>query len=616
MSVTLIPPAPPAPKAGPRATRLQRLRYRLQVARREPTAWIGLVLTLVFLYLVLAPIISIVVDALRVHVGDESHAHQQAGEWTSYYLWRVFRSPVNTLLFFKPLLNTLTVAVGVTLFAFVVGGSMAWLLTRTNMPGRKWLATALVVPYMLPSWTFAMAWLTLFKNRKAGGTLGFLEAAGISPPDWLAYGRLPIIVALGLHYSPFVLLLFGNALRRFDSQLEDSARMLGGSKRVIARRIVLPLMLPSLGSATLLIFAKCLGTFGTPYLLGLPVNFDLLSTSLYQNLHTGQNGVASAIAIVIVIMGIALVLGDSRLMKEQKRFVTVGGKGAMNRLTNLRRWRWPVFGVASGVFATSVVMPVLVLILSTVMIKPGDFSLNNFTLQYWIGAHLDSVGFPHGILRGPELWSAAWNSVRVVGIASVICGFLGLLIGYVVVRAGGSRISGFLRQASFLPYLVPGIAFAAAYLSLFAVRRGPIPPLYGTFALLIIVLVVTHLPYSSRSGIAAMMQLGREPEEAAQVCGAGWLTRVRRIVLPIQKGPLAVGVVLPFISGLEELSVVIILTTAGTNLLTTLSISLSEYSYTQLANATVLIIAAVAFGATYLVQKVTGSSLASGLEGA
>src|SRR5207237_949895 len=139
---------------------------------------------------------------------------------------------------------------------------------------------------------------------------------------------------------------------------------------------------------------------------------------------------------------------------------------------------------------------------------------------------------------------------------------LGLLVGYVVVRLQGSRLSFFLRQASFLPYLVPGIAFAAAYLSLFAVRRGPIPPLYGTMALVVLVLAVAYLPFASRAGIAAMMQLGREPEEAAQVCGARWLPRIVRIVLPIQKGALIIGIILPFIAGLKELSMVILLAAA------------------------------------------------------
>lgn len=600
--------APPPPR------KRRRLLYRLRVLRHDPTAALGLILVVVLAYLVVAPLVAVLSDAFRVQYGDDVHAGQQPGEWTGYYLWRVFRSQVSGLLFWEPLLNTLVVSLGTVVFALVVGGGMAWLVTRTNVPGRAWLAGALVVPYMLPSWTFSLAWLTLFKNERAGGQLGVLQAQGVRTPDWLAYGPLPIVVCLGLHYYPFVFLLVGNALRRIDAQLEDSARILGAPRRVVIRRIVAPLMLPALSSAVLLVVGRVLGTFGTPYVLGLPTDYRVLSTGLYQSIRDRSTGVASVLAAVIVIIGVLIVFSDARLLREHRRFVTVGGKGAMDRLSDLRRSRWPAFGLAMAAFVVSVLVPVLTLLLSSVTRTPMD--LSTLTLSYWFAEELPgAVGFPHGVFRGSELWTAAWNSLRIVGLAAVICAVAGLLIGYVVVRGTAPRVAGFLRQVSFLPYLIPGIAFAAASLSLFAVARGPVPALYGTTFLLILVMAVTHLPYSSRSGIAAMTQLGREPEEAAQVAGASWWQRMRRIIFPIQKGALVTGIVLPFISGLKELSIVIMLTTTGTQLLTTLSIGLVDYGYTQLANAVVLVIALVSFTMTYLTQRLTKSSLAAGLGG-
>ncbi|WP_037857782.1 ABC transporter permease [Streptomyces sp. NRRL S-340] len=618
MAAATRPPvtAPPDPGHSPAGTRLSRLRYRLSVLRHEPTHVLGVLLIAALVYLVLAPLIAVLSDSAQVQHGDEGQAFQAPGSTTGYYFWRVFRSPVARLLFWQPLLHTVVVSLGVTVVAVLLGGSTAWLLTRTDVTGRKWLSTALVVPYMLPSWTFALAWLALFKNDSSGGQIGILESWGVHTPDWLAYGQVPIIICLGLHYYPFVLLLFGNALRRIDSQLEDSARILGAGRGTIAARITLPLMLPSLSSSVLLVFGRILGTFGTPYILGLPVNYDLLSTSLFRSVNSHQRGVTAVLTAVIVVIGVLVILVDTRLAREQKRFITVGGKGAMDRLARLGRWRLPALGVALAVFTAGVVVPVATLALSTVTKTPGVFHADNFTLKYWVGAHLAGApGFPHGVLRGTELYSAAWNSLRIVGLAALICGVAGLLIGYVVVRAGGSRIGSLLRQISFLPYMVPGIAFAAAFLSLFAVRRGPVPALYGSISLLVIVLAVTHLPYSSRSGISAMTQLGREPEEAAQVSGAGWFTRLRRIILPIQRGALTTGVILPFISGLKELSIVIMLTTTGTQLLTTLSINLVDYAYDQMANAVVLVIALVSFLATYLTQRLTKTNLSSGLGG-
>jgi iron(III) transport system permease protein len=593
-----------------------RLLYRLRALRREPVGLAGGGLGLLLVYLVIAPIVSMLSDAIVVAPADSLRIGQPGGAATTYYVERTLTSPISQLLFWDPLAHTIVVALGTTALALTLGASLAWLVVRTDMPLRRWLAGALVVPYMMPSWTFALAWLTLFKNRTIAGQQGFLESFGIDPPDWLAYGAIPIVITLGLHYFPFAFLLFGNALRRFDAQLEESARVLGASAGRTFWRIVVPLMLPAVLSAVLLIFSRVLGTFGTPYILGLPARYSMLSTSLYQSFRNGNNGVMAVIAAVILLIGIVVVAADAWMLREQRRFVTVGARTSLDRPSRLRTF-WPVaLAFALVALLVTVVIPLGTLIASTFMRVPGVLSWNNFTTDFWIGSFPAFIGFPVGVLRSPVLYAAVWNSLWIVGSAAIACGALGLLVGYVVVRAQGSPVAGLLRQLSFLPYVVPGIAFAAAYLSLFAVRRGPVPALYGTPWVLLLVLVVAYLPYASRSGIAAMMQLGREPEEAAQISGAPWWRRMTRIVVPIQRAALTTGVVLPFISGMKELSLVVMLATPGTELLSTLSVRLVDYGYTQLQNATVLIIAAIAFVATFGAQRLTGSGLATGMGGA
>ena len=600
---------------GAPVPRIQRLKYRLKVGWREPTSAIGVLLTLLFLYLIAVPIITLLHDAVEVQFGDDRRAGTAIGNWTLYYLNRTLLSPVSRDLFWEPLNHTLSVSFGAIVISLTLGCALAWLLSRTDMFGRHWFATALIAPYMLPSWTFALAWRTLFKNRTVGGQPGWFEALGLTPPDWLAYGQLPITIILALHYTPFVILLFGNALRRFDSQLEESARILGARPHTVAWQIVLPLMLPSLMSATVLIFAKCLGEFGVTYVLGLPVNYDVLATSLYRSITSRQTGVAAVLAGAIMLIGIISLLIDARLVREARRFVTVGGKGAMNRQTQLGIFRLPATTVAGLMFVISVGVPLFVLILSTIMRVPGDFSLSNFTLDFWIGQDLKTIALRSGILMTPELWQAAWNTLRIVGIASVCSGLLGLLVGYVVVRSPVRPVAIFLRQVTFFPYLVPGIAFAAAYLSLFAVPRGPIPALYGTALILILALAADQMPFASRAGISAMMQLGKDPEEAAQIIGAGWFRRMTAVVIPIQKGALVTGVLLPFISGVRGLSLFVILAVPGTDVLTTYSLRLLDFNYTQATNAVVLIICAISYFGTLLAQRVTKTNLAEGLGG-
>jgi iron(III) transport system permease protein len=592
-----------------------RLLYRLRIARRDPTTLIGLVLAALFAWLIVVPIASLLLDAMQTQLGDTRRTGGPVGSWTAYYLHRAFISPIAVDMFWQPLRNTLSVAMGAIVIAVLAGGVLAWLVVRTDLPGRRWFATALIVPYMLPAWTFALAWTTLFRNRTTGGQPGWFEAIGLSPPDWLAYGGVPITLLLALHYTPFVILLFGNALRRFDSQLEDSARILGASRGRIAWSIVLPLIRPALASAIVLIFAKCLGEFGVTYIVGLPAKFDVLSTSLYRALYTRQTGVGGVLAGAIMLLGIFTLLIDAWFLREAQRFVTVGGKGAMNRPSPLRRMRLPAFGIAAAMFVVAVAVPVSVLFLSTVMKMPGQFTLDNFTLDYWVGRDLGTVALRQGILLTPDFWMAVGNTLWIVGAASVIAGIMGLLVGYIVVRTHFRPLSVFLRQVTFFPYLVPGIAFAAAYLSLFAVPRGPIPALYGTAWILMLALVSEQMPYASRAGISAMMQLGKDPEEAAQVAGSGWLHRMIRVVIPIQKGALVTGVLLPFISGIKGLSLFVILAVPATDVLTTYSLRLVDYNYTQAANAVVLMIAALAWGGTLLAQKLTRTNLADGLGG-
>ena len=600
---------PPAP------TTTQRLRYGLKISLREPTTLVGILTALLFTYLILVPIISMLMDAGRVQFGDERRIDMDMGALTLYYLNRTFLTPISSDLFWQPLFNTLSVSAGAIMVSVFIGSILAWLVSRTNLLGRRWFATALIVPYMLPAWTFALAWTTLFKNRTVGGQPGWLEGMGLTPPDWLAYGQVPITIILALHYTPFIILLFGSALRRFDSQLEDSARILGATPRQVAWQIILPLMRPALVSAIVLIFAKCLGEFGVAYVLGLPVKFDVLATSLYRNIASRQTGVAAVVAGSIMLIGMISLLIDAYLVKEARRFVTIGSKGSMNRLTNLGRYKLLASGFAGMIFLLSVGMPLLTLVLSTLMKVPGQFNFSNFTLDYWIGTNLDTVALRTGILLTPDLWNAAWNTLWIVGLASLTSGVLGLLVGYVVVRTPVRPLSIFLRQITFLPYLVPGIAFAAAYLSLFAVQRGPVPALYGTVFILILALIADQMPYASRAGISAMMQLGKEPEEAAQIAGAGWLRRMMTVVIPIQKGSLVTGVLLPFISGIKGLSLFVILAVPSTDVLTTYSLRLVDYHYTQAANAVVLIVAGLAYFGTLTAQKLTKTNLAEGLGG-
>lgn len=583
-----------------------------RVVLAEPATLIGLALAVLFSYMILAPVAAMLMDAVIVQVPDARRIGSEPGTFTLYYARRALASAVAGPIFWTPLRNTLMIAAGGVAVAMTLGCLFAWLLARTDMLGRRWFTSALIVPYILPGWTFALAWLTLFKNRSTGGHPGWFEAIGLSPPDWLSYGPVPTILILGLHYMPFVILLVGGALRNIDAQLEEQARVLGASQRQAALWIALPLMRPALISAAILVFAECIGDFGVPYVLGLPANFDVLSTSLYRAVNSRQEGMAAVFAAAILLLGALSLATDLWLLRNARRFATIGGKGAIDRAQPLGGWRLPAAGMAGAVFLVSVVVPLGVLALSTLMRVPGLFEWPNFTLDFWIGTGLPTMSFRDGLLRTSQFWDAVQNTVLIVGSASILAGLLGLLVGHCASRTPYGWLSGYLRQITFLPYLVPGVAFAFAFLTLFAVQRGPIPALYGTNLLLVLALVADQMPFASRAGMAAMVQLGRDPEEAARILGAGWWQRITRIVLPIQRRALYTGVLLPFISGAKNLTLFALLAAPGTEVMTTFSLTLLENNYLQAANAVVLMIAAISFGGAMLGQRLLGVDLASG----
>ena len=588
---------------------------RLLYLRYDPTHGIAAILIVILGFLILAPIISMIMEAFLVQFRDAARIGQSVGEFTLYYFERVFSSRISNLLFWTPLVNTIAVSFLVVAIAVSLGILLAWLIVRTDMPSRRWFASTLIIPYILPSWTFALAWLSLFKNRRIAGVQGIAELFGFQPPDWLAYGMFPIVICLAFHYFPLVFLLFGGALRSLNSQLEETARILKASRLTIMRKIVMPLMLPALMSAILLTFSRAVGTFGTPYILGSPVRFDILSTSLYGSIRTGSPGVSSVLTGVMVILGISMVLIDSYIVREAHRFVTVGGKGEKRDPIPLGKYRIPAAVFVFLVFLFTAIIPVAVLLISTLTRMPGIFTLENFTTEFWVSESIRINPGQSGLLRNDVVLKSLWNSLRIAGAAALISGLLGTFVGYIVAKFQTSPVAQYLRQVSFFPYLVPSIGFGAAYLTLFAVPRGPIPSLYGTLILVVIVMSIKYLPFASRAGISAMMQLGNEPEEAAMLVGAPWYKRLTRIVIPIQKGTLVIGILLPFISGMKELSLIVMLATPGTEFLTTQVLRFLDYNYEQLAHGVTLIIIFIVIVLTYVFQRLTGSTLARGLGG-
>jgi len=567
---------------------------------RRPHIVISLVLLAILLFIVLLPFAKMVKDSFVWQFADiRLSRHATPGELTLFHWKRVFASALtkNTLL--RPLYNSLAISLSVSACAMTIGAFLAWLVARTDLPLKKFITTVAVLPYVIPSYIHALAWLNLFKNDRIGGAAGvFQYLTGLSPPDWLSYGYLPIVVTLSIHYFPFTFLLVSAALASIDSRLEESGEILGASRTYILRRITFPLVLPALMSSFILTFSRILGTFGTPYFLGTPVRYYTLSTQIYANIINRIPSVGYILAFVLIAISSVIIYLNQRLIGKSKSYVTIAGKGFQISPTALGRLRYPVLGMVALLCVISVLLPFLLILWQTFALYPSDYSLQHLTLLFWIGeANTAFAEGEAGILRNPLIIGAAWNSIKLALTASVLAGLFGIFIGYAVVKGRHTRLSAAVEQMSFLPYLVPGIAFGALYLALFSHNIGPIPALYGTFFLVALVCIAKNLPFTGRAGITSMLQIGSELEEASETLGARWTMRFRKIILPLSIQGAISGFVLVFITVMRELSLIILLVTPETRTLTTMTFRYQEQGYAQFSSAiSVLIIVIVVVG--------------------
>jgi len=596
-----------------RAGASQRLLNRAVQLLRSPYHVLGGLFILVFGYLIVVPLFEIVLASLRVQDGDTRRIGAEVGTWTLYYWDRIFLGPLSGRLFYEPLVNTAVISAGFTLLAMTVGTTLAWLVLKTDIGMRRFIGSAAIIPYILPSWTLALAWITFFGNDRVGvGAAGVLQSVfGVTPPDWLGYGPVPIIVVLGINYAAYSFLLASAAFATIDSRLEEAAVLHGVPQRRILRSITLPIILPALGSAFILTFAHGIGTFGVPAFLGIPVRYNVLATSIYQSAGIGRFGDAFALTLVLVGIAGAIIVLNNLIMGRRRQFTTMTGKGSTYKRLALGRWRLPLTIVVSAFVAIAAFVPITLLTWQSFQLRLGDYSLSNLTLAYWTG----EVYGIRGILVSERVQAAALNTLVTGVTVGVVTAFLGLLIGYVVTKRRGTLLARAVEQISFIPFVIPGIALAAIYLTMFAQPRGPIPSLYGTVWILIVAFIVARLPFASRSGIAAMMQIGGSLEEAAEMHGAGFWTRFRRVLFPLAKRGFLTGFILSFVATVKDLSIVVLLATPQTMMLSALTFGYVDLGQRQFADAIGVVIVSIVLLMTFLAQWITKTNPLQGFGG-
>lgn len=597
---------------------MRKLRNRLKAFFSKPANIILVIFALLLIVLTLYPLCELLRHTFVIHATDATIFPGTRKGDMSLRSWKKLlfteANKYSLINFYKPMLNSIILATLSALFALIFGGTVAWFVTRTNMKAKKFISSAFIFPYIMPSWTLALFWLNMFKNPNVGtGSSGFIHSlTGWCAPEWFVYGLFPLVVVSGLHYAPFAYIFIGGILRNMDANLEEAATILKASRRKILLRITLPIVKPAILSTFLLVFASVMGSYAVPIYLGSPVNFYVLTTKM-KTLQTTALGQAYIIALFMVVLGALIMLFNNVFIGNRKSYTTVTGKSSQISLVNLKAGKYIVSGILCLILFFVCIMPLISFGLESIIVKAGDYSASNMTLNYWIGdtGSVSTTIGNSGILKDPAIWSAMGNSLKLSIICALIAGSCGVIIGYAVVRRKGTKLSNWVSGLSFLPYLVPAMAFSAIYLAI----STNFPFLTNSFLILVLVGSVKYLPFATKAGTNSMLQLSPEIEEAAAIYGVPWLKRMTRIIIPIQKTSIISGFLLPFVSCMRELSLFVMLVSSKTQTLTTMLMTYNEKGASQYGNAINLLIILIVLFVNFTVNKVTGASIDKGVGG-
>jgi iron(III) transport system permease protein len=464
------------------------------------------------------------------------------------------------------LANSLIACTGGTALAVVIGLAFSWIVVRTNTPWRGFVAAASLIPLFVPPLVAGVAW-SILGSPRSGLINTMLAWAGL---DWRIdlYSMAGLILVFGMYYAPYIYLFTASALRNMDPSLEEAAEIAGiGPVRTLFT-ITFPLIAPAIISGMLLSFIVMLGIYGIPAVLGAPANISVLTTYIFKltNWSPPLYSTAAAVAIILMVVTGALVLLQQRVLAGRS-FTTVAGKAFRPRAVELGPWRWLTLALALLYLFTVVVLPTLALIVAAFrrfLFIPTAGSL--FEMRHYSLVHFEAV------FDNPLTMRSIWNTMEVGLMTALLGGLIAFAIGYTVHRSSAPARRAIDLVAT-LPVAIPGLVIGVAYLWAWIGLPGG---LYGTIWILTLAFVARFMPDTMKSLSTSFLQIHRELEEAAWICGKGRIGTIRTIVLPLARPGTVAAMTLLFILAIRELGSSLFLYTSDTMVMAVLLLDYYE----------------------------------------
>ena len=461
--------------------------------------------------------------------------------------------------------NTVVFVLGSSVLSTVLALFLAYLNTRTNIPFKPVFTVLSIVPMMIPHLLFSVSWALLL--NPSNGLLNVLlqDLFNLQDAPFNIYSLWGMVMVEGLLNMPVAYLIIAPAMTQFDVSLEESSRVFGAGVWRTLVRVTLPVLRPAILAALILGIVRSLASYAVPRVLGMPGQVDVLATYLYEMISTGfapDYGKAAALGMSVLVASITLIVVYRALTSESGKFVTISGRGFRPTVIELKRARTPLFIGVGVLCLLMIVLPVAILLYTSLVpysMVPSARAFSLMSWKHWIDVFQDPVSL-----------LALKNSVFLAVVGATLGVLLSLFVAYVIVKIR-TRASGLLESLSFLSFSFPGIVIGIGFMWFFVQT-----PLYATLTALLLAYIAAYLPYGIRPLASAFVQVHAHLEESSLVCGASPMTTMRRIIVPLLIPGVVSAWILMATMFVRELTVSVVLSRPGTEVLAVQILSFAD----------------------------------------
>jgi iron(III) transport system permease protein len=501
--------------------------------------WVGI--TVILLVLVVLPMYHLVAKSFVTEAGLSLVNYTE--------IFRVERFQI-------AMKNSLFVGFVCAVLGMVMGAPLAWLVSRTDVPGRNVIRLCVLGAFVTPGFVNALSWILL-----AGPNAGVLNKAWrfVTGSDQALINIFSmeglILVSLATVY-PLAFLFMYNAFEMMDTEIEEAAKVCGAGKFRILTSITIPLAWPAIVAGFILMFLESLILYGVPAVIGVPAQVYVVTTQLWSLFeYPPQIGLAAALSLPLLLITLVL-LWLQRKMLSRGNYATIRGKGGRRHRVPLGQWKWPALGFAFVVILFTFILP-YTMIIGTSLLRDS-----------WRGFAFDNLTFANFIYVLGE-YEGGWLSIKNSIITGLFAGIFGVMIASVIAYLSERKIVPFGSWLAFLataPLVIPGMVFAVGLFA--AYSQGPIV-LYGTLTIISLAYLTKFMPFAFMSCVSSLASIYVELESAARVLGASRLRVLRDITVPLMKNGLLAGFILIFVPSVKELSSSVLLYNSKTTVIAT-----------------------------------------------